>query len=85
MFQDLPYHQGGVGYLILGDLFSTRNEKRSGSQGALKTLVHKRVVVVVVIGWGLSFFQVPGNSNLSHHTGDITGVGRQQDSIGVLG
>lgn len=43
MFQDLPYHQGGVGYLILGDLFSTRNEKRSGSQGALKTsMVHKR-------------------------------------------
>lgn len=26
-----------------------------------------------------------GNSNLSHHTGDITGVGGQQDSVGVFG
>lgn len=25
-----------------------------------------------------------GHSNLSHHTGHITGVGGQQDSVGVL-
>lgn len=26
-----------------------------------------------------------GHANLSHHTGDIAGVGGQQDSVGVLG